>query len=206
MASTEDLIAQVTPYTKTGRERMQAMINACIAIDEKEISGDIVECGVWKAGNIIIARKLSPNRVCWLYDTFTGMTEPQDVDIHHDGWAAKHKPGWCAASVEEVTEILADNRVLDNRLTRFIIGDVIQTLLVRENLPEKIALLRLDTDWYASTLVELQILYPRLERGGFLIVDDYGHWQGARRAVDEYFGDDFPKTMIDYTACLIQKL
>ena len=178
----------------------------CSSDLENEILGDIVECGVWKAGNIIIARKMSPNRVCWLYDTFSGMTEPQDVDIHHDGWPAKYKEGWCAASVGEVSEILADNRVLDNKLTRFVIGDVIQTLLVRENLPDKIALLRLDTDWYASTLVELQVLYPRLERGGFLIVDDYGHWQGARRAVDEYFGDDFPKTMIDYTACLIQKL
>lgn len=205
MATAADLIAQVAPYTKTGRARMQAMIDAVAAIDQNEIPGDIVECGVWKAGNIIIARKLSPNRVCWLYDTFSGMTDPQEVDTHRDGWLPVNKPGWCAASVDEVRDVLLSTDTLDDSKLRFIIGRVEETLLVRANLPDKIALLRLDTDWYASTLVELAILYPRLERGGILIVDDYGHWMGARKAVDEYFGADHPKAMIDYTACLIHK-
>ena len=205
----DDIIESVIPFTKTGHARVQAMADALAEIDANEIPGDIVECGVWKAGNIILARKLSPNRVCWLYDTFAGMTEPGEFDLHRGGPSAidwyKIKPDWCAVSVGEVVTILRDNHVLDGKLTRFVIGDVIQTLLELDNLPDKIALLRLDTDWYASTLVELQILYPRLERGGILIVDDYGHWQGSRKAVDEYFGADHPKTMIDYTACLIRK-
>jgi O-methyltransferase len=55
------------------------------------------------------------------------------------------------------------------------------------SVPEQIALLRLDTDWYESTKCELEILFPRLVKGGVIIIDDYGCWQGARKAVDEYF-------------------
>lgn len=71
----------------------------------------------------------------------------------------------------------------------FIKGKVEDTLRDERNLPEKIAVLRLDTDWYESTKVELEVLYPRLRPGGVLIIDDYGYWQGARKAVDEYFAD-----------------
>jgi hypothetical protein len=205
VATAAELIAQVTPYTKTGIARMQAMVDSLAAIDQNNIPGDVVECGVWKAGNIILARKLSPHRVCWLYDTFTGMTEPGDVDVRQDGGRPPRKTGWCAAPVGEVVEILWRTGVLDGILTRFVIGDVCNTLREHENVPDKIALLRLDTDWYASTKIELEVLYPKLQPGGILIVDDYGHWQGARKAVDEYFGKDYPKTMIDYTACLIRK-
>jgi hypothetical protein len=52
--------------------------------------------------------------------------------------------------------------------------------------PERIAILRLDTDWYDSTRHELEHLYDRLESGGVLLIDDYGYWQGARQAVDEF--------------------
>lgn len=69
----------------------------------------------------------------------------------------------------------------------FIIGPVEKSLLLEKNLPKKISVLRLDTDWYASTKIELEILYQRLVQGGVLIIDDYGHWQGCRKAVDEYF-------------------
>jgi predicted O-methyltransferase YrrM len=67
---------------------------------------------------------------------------------------------------------------------RFVVGDVADT--VPREAPERIAILRLDTDWYASTRHELEHLYPRLAVGGVLIVDDYGHWEGARLAVDEF--------------------
>ena len=72
---------------------------------------------------------------------------------------------------------------------QLIMGKVEDTLLKKENLPESISVLRLDTDWYESTKIELEVLYPRLVKGGILIVDDYGMWNGSRRAVDEYFKD-----------------
>ena len=59
-------------------------------------------------------------------------------------------------------------------------------MLDNKNLPEKISILRLDTDFYSSTKIELEILYKRLVKGGILIIDDYGHWKGVRKAVDEF--------------------
>ena len=72
-------------------------------------------------------------------------------------------------------------------------------------MPERIALLRIDTDWYESTRHELVHLYPRLSPGGVLIIDDYGHWQGARKAVDEYFQAGLFLNHIDYTGRLAIK-
>ena len=68
----------------------------------------------------------------------------------------------------------------------FIQGPV-ETTIPAPSTPKKIALLRLDTDWYQSTYHELTYLYPRLVKGGVIIIDDYGHWPGARKACDKYF-------------------
>lgn len=84
-------------------------------------------------------------------------------------------------------------------------GDVEQTLLDESNHPARISLLRLDTDWYHSTRVELEQLYPLLSPGGVLIIDDYGHWEGCRKAVDEYFAANRIRMFlqrIDYTGRL----
>ena len=62
-----------------------------------------------------------------------------------------------------------------------------KTLKIKKNLPKKISILRLDTDWYASTRVELDILFPLLQKNGILIIDDYGAWSGSKKAVDSYF-------------------
>jgi hypothetical protein len=88
----------------------------------------------------------------------------------------------------------------------FVPGRVEETL--PQNAPKDIALLRLDTDWYASTKHELQHLYPRLVPGGVLIVDDYGYWQGARQAVDEYLSENGLALLlnrIDHTARIAVK-
>jgi O-methyltransferase len=201
--------AQVKPYTKSSFARIEAMTAAIEAT--RDIPGDIVECGVWRGGNIILARKLAPERVCWLYDTFAGMTKPQEVDVNRNGRPAMAsymaKPaGWSSASVDEVRGYLEQTGTLDDEKLRFVVGPVERTLLEPENLPDRIAVLRLDTDWYASTKAELEALYPRLAPGGVLIVDDYGHWLGAQRAVKEYFGKAMPPmTWIDYTAVSMVK-
>jgi len=210
----DELIAAAAPYTKSGPERLAAMIEALRRIDRGTIAGDIGECGVWRGGNIVLARKLSPARVCWLYDTFTGMTLPEDIDVTRSGkraidsYLGKKKPGgkWSAVTVEEVRANLQETGTLDDSRLRFVRGAVETTLRDAGNLPDRIALLRLDTDWHASTKIELEVLYPLLQPGGVLIVDDYGHWVGARKAVDEYFGDRMPQIQnIDYTAVMIVK-
>ena len=72
-------------------------------------------------------------------------------------------------------------------MLNLIKGPVEKTLPKEENLPNKISLLRLDTDWYESSKMELEILYPKLVKGGILMIDDYGHWEGVKKSVDEYF-------------------
>lgn len=210
----DDLVLAVLPYTMTGPLRIQAMIAAISHIEEHKIAGDIVECGVWRAGNIILARKLAPYRLCWLYDTFAGMTLPGDEDMKGNGTPAMERYvrlqtaglAWCAASLESVIECFKVTGTFDEDKLRFVVGDVRATLLAADNLPKQIALLRLDTDFYESTAIELAVLYPLLMPGGVLVVDDYGHWLGAKKAVDEYFdGQDVEFTKIDYTAVSLVK-
>ncbi len=196
-------LARIREYTMTSPENIEVMTRVLQENDANGIEGDIVECGVWKGGNIILARAYSPQRVCWAYDTFSGMTAPDDVD----GPWAKQKfgirsapghvskksriPGkWLAIPAEDVKNNIRSFGLFDEAKLRFVEGSVETTLKDSSNIPEKISLLRLDTDWHASTKIELETLYPRLVPGGALIVDDYGHWQGSRIAVDEYFADD----------------
>lgn len=180
-------------------ERLFATLMACRHVVERNIPGDFVECGVWRGGNSITAahvfRNLGAERDVWLFDTFAGMTPPTAVDINYRGEVAAVKfdetrrangSDWCYAPLEEVQANFAGRGLLGPRV-KFVKGDVVQTLARTAELPQTIAVLRLDTDWYESTLMELETLYPLLSRGGILIVDDYGHWGGARKAVDEYF-------------------
>jgi O-methyltransferase len=200
----EEVISGVAKYTKSSKARLRAMAAAVARIDAERIDGDIVECGVWRAGNIILARMLSPQRICWLYDTFAGMANPSDCDVTRAG--LRISVGKAAVSLDEVVANLSETGTLDLNWLRFILGPVESTLRNNTNLPSKIALLRLDTDWYKSTKIELEVLWPLLQRNGVLIIDDYGHWKGARKAVDDYFGDHGPeKIAIDYTAIMMVK-
>jgi hypothetical protein len=114
---------------------------------------------------------------------------------------------WCIASIEDVQENFSSVGY-PSHLVHYVKGDVEETLKMPENLPDQVALLRLDTDWYASTKKELDILFPRLVKGGVCLIDDYGHWEGARRAVDEYLMENelFPLMHVtDYTGRVFVK-
>lgn len=196
--------------TMTSAERIKGLHTALISVYENKISGDFVECGIYKAGNIIIAKKffdsLNIKKVVYGYDTFEGMTPPTEKDSKKAKrtWDGKAK---CEAGYELVLEILSGHNIneIDVRLIK---GDVSKTLRVEDNLPKQISILRLDTDFYDSTRVELEILYPRLESGGYLIIDDYGHWAGCKAAVNEYFGEEFVNNnfkFLDYTGIMYRK-
>lgn len=181
------------------------MEDALLSLDHKGIEGDIVECGVWRAGHIILARTISPSRVCWLFDTFTGMTAPGPHDMKANGTRPTLKQiRRSVGSFESVTENLKREGVYEPDKLHFVVGDVAETLRDPINIPTKVALLRLDTDWYESTKVELEVLFPRLVPGGVLIVDDYGHWMGAKKAVQEYLGKRVKQLkVIDYSAVMM---
>lgn len=192
------LIKQMGPYTKASPERLQALVTALGSLDNAQIAGDVVECGVYRGANIILTRMVSPDRVCWLYDTFDGMTEPDpDKDISYIGRPAiasyerKQLVGakWARASREEVEANIRHFGLFDLSKLVFVEGDVRKTL-TNGLVPERIALLYVDVDWYDSTKICLEKLYPFLVRGGILFLDDYGHWKGAQRAVNEFFHFD----------------
>lgn len=203
----------VKPYSMTSVERITELYNSLEYIRLKNIDGDIVECGVWKGGNILgIMEYLHHYKIdkkIWLFDTFEGMTSPEDVDLdlnQNHASSMLHIPVVLAYSpLTEVKENLEKSKYNKNNLN-FVIGDVSETLMNSDNIPQKISLLRLDTDWYKSTKDELIFLYPKLVKNGVLIVDDYGHWQGSKKAVDEYFENKNVKIeKIDYTGIKIIK-
>lgn len=187
------LINSVRKFTLTPPERMYSLHHAIRYLVQNGIEGDIVECGVWRGGSMMVAAKTllqlgDTSRQLWLYDTFEGMNAPSE----YDGTKASAKfnkrkisddsSTWVSVPLDDVTKNVSSTGYPLERMT-FVKGKVEETL--PGTMPEKIALLRLDTDWYASTLVELNHLFPRLVPGGVLIIDDYD-WQGARKAVDEY--------------------
>jgi len=190
-------------------ERLFATIMACRYVAERNIDGDFVECGVWRGGNSIIAadvfKRLASPKCVWLFDTFAGMTEPTAVDVNFLGQSAEakfqvskrdHHSEWCYSPTEEVEANFSNVGLLSEKV-RFVKGDVGQTLSGPGELPGAISVLRLDTDWYESTKICLEALYPRLAAGGVLILDDYGHWGGARKAVDDYFASR-PRPFLQY--------
>jgi O-methyltransferase len=216
------IVERALPFTMTGIPRLQALVDAVRYCVRREIPGDFAECGVWRGGSVLailltLIDEGVTDRQVWLFDTFTGMTEPSEADTSdfQDASAVElwkesgGKPwpelfGGDLLSEDVVRQNVATARYPENRL-RFVKGPVEETIPAAA--PERLALLRLDTDWYESTRHELIHLYPRLVPGGVLILDDYGHWKGARRAVDEYFADRDPLLMarIDYAGRMTVK-
>ena len=210
------IIERALPFTMTGIPRLQSLVDSVRYCVRRGVPGDFVECGVWRGGSILailltLLDEGAADRDVWLYDTFEGMTEPTDADrsdFHQDTgreyWEkaeGRPWPEWFGEDVfseEIVRENVAAAGYPEDRL-HFVKGPVEET--IPGSSPDRIALLRLDTDWYESTRHELVHLYPRLADGGVLILDDYGHWKGARKAVDEYFGAEAPPLLlarIDY--------
>jgi hypothetical protein len=208
----EDWLA-VAPYTMTGPVRTVALIRAVHYLVGNNIPGDIVECGVWKGGSMMaVARTLlrlgRGDRRLWLYDTYSGMSEPTAPDVSQCHLSARKdfESEWLRVPLEAVREAVLGVGY-DPTKVEFVQGKVEETIPGRA--PELIALLRLDTDWYESTRHELLHLFPRLVRGGVLIIDDYGHWRGVRRATDEYFaasGRPMLLNRIDFSARMGVKL
>jgi O-methyltransferase len=204
----------VQPYTMTGIARVAALRQAVQYVAKNQIPGAIVECGVWKGGSMMAAAKTllgcrAGDRELFLFDTFEGMTDPTEVDADLGGVQASHwmeESDKCCAGLDEVQRAMGLT-AYDPARIRYVKGKVEET--IPAHAPDRIALLRLDTDWYESTYHELLHLYPKLSVGGVLIIDDYGHWQGARRAVDQYIAEHKLKLLlnrIDYTARICIKI
>jgi O-methyltransferase len=215
----QEIWRSIEQYTMTSRERVVSLIRAVQYVERNRIPGAFVECGVWRGGSMMaVARTLlaagTSDRELFLFDTYRGMPEAADVDV--DAFSRSAAPLLAELRKRPVEEQI-ENHVVAQCPLEIVRANVISTGYPQDKLhfvegrventipeyaPSNVALLRLDTDWYESTRHELIHLFPRLSSHGILIIDDYGHWQGARLAVDEYFeqnGEQVFLSRIDYS-------
>ena len=209
------LYKKVKDYTLVPVERCFVLYQTVQYIIKNNIEGDFVECGVWKGGSsMLMAYTLQDagisNRKIYLYDTFEGMTKPGEMD------GPEEKDQWEQGKVTDTLNNMCYSPIEEAKANMDKTGYPAENIIivkgrVEDTIPRtissKISLLRLDTDWYESTKHELVHLFPLLEKNGVLIVDDYGAWQGARKATDEYF-NKIPNTFlgrVDYTGRIVIK-
>lgn len=223
-AADRAIVERAVGFTLTGIPRLQALVDAVRYCVKRNVPGAFAECGVWRGGSVLamvltLQELGRTDRDIYLYDTFEGMTAPTAEDVSSldppalDTWNEAQRRGdqpWPELFDPELfNEEAVRATVLSTGYPRervhLVKGPVEETL--PRHTPDALALLRLDTDWYESTRHELEHLYPRLVDGGVLIIDDYGHWEGARRAVDEYFAASVPLLLnrIDYTGRMAVK-
>ncbi len=212
----ETIFDKVGATTMIGKKGITANIAAIDHIVQNKIPGSIVECGVWKGGSVatFLYQLIEHNdisRDVYLFDTFAGMSEPSAHDMKNKNknknnsyMIEKHKNLqkethnlWCYAPLDVVKETMKNTKYPSNKIN-YIKGKVEDTLPGNSVSIKKIAILRLDTDFYESTKVELENLYPKVSSGGMVILDDYGVWQGVRKAVDEYFVKNDISVVLNY--------
>jgi len=192
----KELFALACPYSMVHLPGFYNVYQSLAYIRDNAIPGDLVECGCALGGVAIFMRlcltRWGMDRTIHLFDTFVGPPIGSRDTIHGGQelvWSAameNHRAG-TEENIIEATGSLEGFHIVE--------GFVEQTLPVT-SLPE-LALLRLDTDFYESTRVEFELLYPKLTRGGVLIVDDYGYFQGSRRATDEYLATIRPTPLLN---------
>lgn len=181
------LFVKVRPLTMVSYSRLRGLQRAVKHIVKHNIAGDIVECGVARGGSAAVLgltlQRLGAKRDLWLFDTFQGLPRPS----HHDPdfEIADLYTGKCLGSVEDVSESLASLGIRDN--VHFVPG-LFQDTLPGANLAS-IAVLHVDGDWYESVKTCLECFYDKVSTGGIIQFDDYAHWAGARKAVDEFFAN-----------------
>jgi O-methyltransferase len=193
------LLRNVRDYTMTTNERVAVLDSAVRHVITQDYPGSFVECGVAKGGSsMAMAYTLidlgKTDRDIYLYDTYEGMSEPTEHDQGRLGepamksWKKRRDDSgastWIHHGIDEVKRNFSRTDYPPARV-HYIKGKVEETLPTQSP-PGAIALLRLDTDWYESTKAEMEILYPKLVRGGIILIDDYHRWKGARKAVDDY--------------------
>jgi len=211
------LFLLVYPYTMVGYKRLANTYELANLIERQKIIGDFVECGVWRGGcsAVMAYAAKNGNRKTWLFDSFEGLPEP----TKEDGLLAKSYSGGnaagglqtinkCVGPIEDVKEIIFDilkikpeNVVIKKGWFQDVLPEAKQQI-------KAISILRLDGDWYESTKCCLDNLYDLVTKGGYVIVDDYGHWEGSRRAVDEFFAKrkiNPALIKIDYTGVYFKK-
>jgi hypothetical protein len=194
-----EAIALVEHHTMLSYQRLVTLWQQVRYLDRAGVQGALIECGTWKGGAAALMalahlRSGAPHRHVHLFDSFEGLPEP---DRAHDGEMAVRYAGERASgvlrSIGKCVGTLEDNRHAvgsiagyPSVLTHFHVGWFQDTLRIPPAGVGDIALLRIDGDWYESTKMCLDALFPKVVSGGVVVIDDYGKWSGCRKAVDEF--------------------
>ncbi|MFX0199790.1 MAG: TylF/MycF/NovP-related O-methyltransferase [Candidatus Hodarchaeota archaeon] len=169
----------ITDYTLLDVERIHSLWMLVNDINIRKIGGDIVESGCSRGGSSAVLRAgMGSQRRLWIYDSFQGLPAPSTQD-----GGKKHYVGECAASVKDVLEILT---VTGASKEEFVIRQGWFRDTFKQELPERVALLHCDVDWSESVSLVLETFYPLIPKGGTIILDDFGHWEGCRIAFFEF--------------------
>ena len=204
-------------YSMASWERLYANINSIKYLVNSQIEGAIVECGVWRGGSMLTMLETLKqysviNRDIYLYDTFTGMSTPSKEDgiFAHEKFkelqTGEDKSNWCCADLNDVKSTINLSEYPNEKL-HYVKGKIEDT--VPGTIPDEISLLRLDMDWYSPTIHALTYLYPKVQSGGVIILDDYGHWDGCKQAVDRFVEENDVNLLlnrIDYTGRIAIKV
>lgn len=181
------IIMKIKPYTMISWVRLASLYDLAQETQKNEIGGCVVECGVWNGGSsAMLGRVFSmpTSRDLWLFDSFAGLPEPTEDDVSITG--KKGKAGSALGNETLVREVCMDVMKLPPTKVHIVQGwfqDVMPKTLSQM---DDIALLHLDCDWYTSVRYCLDTLYDKVARGGVVVVDDYGYFQGCKKAVDEF--------------------
>lgn len=183
----EELANIVMPYTMASPERIRLLIKLAANVVNNRVPGDVVECGVWNGGAAAVLAHFAAKAGCrtWLFDSFEGLPNTTKEDTRSaDGDTAESHIGQCRGSVDRVKEVLA--LVGANMRDVEIVRGWFQDTFLDVSIPQ-IAMLSLDSDWYASEMLCLNKFYGCVSPGGFVYFDDFYFWPGCRKAAEEFF-------------------
>jgi O-methyltransferase len=183
-------------YTMLSSRRGRALFRLARRLDREGVAGALVDCGVWNGGSTILLGVAAPEREVWAFDSFEGLPEPGPLD----GEASRAFAGECVGAEEKLRAGFA--AYADPARLHVRRGWFEETIPPAVEEVGPIALLHCDGDWYESVRVTLDAFYPLVVPGGYVVIDDYGTWPGARRATREVraeHGDRGRLVRVDHT-------
>ncbi|MGI8965866.1 MAG: TylF/MycF/NovP-related O-methyltransferase [Limisphaerales bacterium] len=177
---TKELIQAASAHSFVDEERMVSLTQLAERMNRTAVPGDFVECGCYKGGTAaILSRYMGPSRHLWLYDSFAGMPST----CEKDGTEAIKYVGEGACSPTEVHSIM---RIVGTGEQSYTIHQGWFQDTFKKNIPPQVALLHCDCDWYESVTLVLETFYPVIPKGGCVVLDDFGYWEGCREAFYDF--------------------
>ncbi len=181
------LMRTVAPYTMLDYSRLSKLYELASYVEVRNVQGSVVECGVWNGGSAAVlawAIRQNQRRHLWLFDSWQGLPEPTELDVSYQGQVGVK--GMDLGFEDMVKELLFHQLKIEPQRVHLVKGWFQDTLAPSRESVGLVALLHLDCDWYQSVRLCLEEMYDRVVPGGFVVIDDYLHWKGCTRAVDEF--------------------